>query len=239
MHKQHDAELLASIRTMSAHELGETLEGLGLEQRACSGSVFRPSASTTCCGSSRTSGARPWRPGASPSSRAAGSTCSELVEGRLRQLPVAAKRDLYGVRPIWVDLVNASKAERSWIAAHFQVELPDPLDVSDLEVSARFHIGRGRRLPPALELPARPRRRLAQRAGRLRAAPRHPVHAARRELPVFRLQMPGPDPARLRDRCGRRAARPLRLGRRMLGRLAREQLRHAGPRPASWCSTSR
>ncbi|NDF04347.1 MAG: magnesium transporter CorA [Betaproteobacteria bacterium] len=59
---------------------------------------------------------------------------------RVRQKPISSRKDLEGLKPIWVDLVNTSKAERAYIGAHFDVELPDPLDATDLEVTARFYV---------------------------------------------------------------------------------------------------
>jgi magnesium transporter len=63
-----------------------------------------------------------------------------LVEGRLRQIPIEGRKNLEGVRPIWIDLLGASKAERSYVGAHFGLTLPDPDDVTDLEVSSRYLI---------------------------------------------------------------------------------------------------
>jgi magnesium transporter len=63
-----------------------------------------------------------------------------LVDGRLKSLPISKRQDLEGAKPIWVDLINSSKAERLFIGAHFGLELPDPIEATDLEVSARFHI---------------------------------------------------------------------------------------------------
>ncbi len=189
VHKQHDAELLASIRTMSAHELGETLEGLGLEQARVLWERVPAERVNDVLWELSDERREALAPGREPELEGSRLNVFELVEGRLRQLPVAAKRDLYGVRPIWVDLVNASKAERSWIAAHFQVELPDPLDVSDLEVSARFHIGED----DAFHLHSN---FLLDRAGDSRSVPvafvlRRGILFTLRdeELPVFRLQM--------------------------------------------------
>ncbi len=64
----------------------------------------------------------------------------ELVEGRLRQISISSRKDMEGIQPIWIDLLNASKAERSYVGEHFKLELPDPGDTIDLEVSSRFHV---------------------------------------------------------------------------------------------------
>ena len=63
-----------------------------------------------------------------------------LVDGRLRQIPIEGRKNLEGVKPIWIDLLGASKAERNYVGAHFGLTLPDPDDVTDLEVSSRYLI---------------------------------------------------------------------------------------------------
>jgi magnesium transporter len=63
-----------------------------------------------------------------------------LADGKLRQIPIEGRKNLEGVKPIWIDLLGASKAERSYVGAHFGLTLPDPDDVTDLEVSSRYLI---------------------------------------------------------------------------------------------------
>jgi magnesium transporter len=64
----------------------------------------------------------------------------ELQDGRLRQIPIESRKDLEGIKPIWIDLLAATKAERAYVGAHFGLTLPDPGEVTDLEVSSRYHI---------------------------------------------------------------------------------------------------
>jgi magnesium transporter len=64
----------------------------------------------------------------------------ELVDGRIRQIAIASRRDLEGMRPIWVDLLAATPAERKYIGDHFGLSLPEPGDAADLEVSSRFNV---------------------------------------------------------------------------------------------------
>ena len=64
----------------------------------------------------------------------------ELNGGRLQQIPIDNRKNLDEIRPVWIDLINATKAERSYIGAHFGLVLPDPGDITDLEVSTRFHV---------------------------------------------------------------------------------------------------
>jgi magnesium transporter len=64
----------------------------------------------------------------------------ELIDGKLRQVPIEGRRNLEGIKAIWIDLLGATKAERAFVGAHFGLALPDPGDVTDLEVSSRYHI---------------------------------------------------------------------------------------------------
>jgi len=64
----------------------------------------------------------------------------ELADGLLRQVPVASTDDLKRIKPIWVDLVAPTKVDREWIGRHFELEIPDPDDLTDLESSARFYL---------------------------------------------------------------------------------------------------
>ena len=64
----------------------------------------------------------------------------ELQDGRLRQIPIESRKNLEGIKPIWIDLLAATKAERAYVGAHFGLNLPDPGEVTDLEVSSRYHI---------------------------------------------------------------------------------------------------
>jgi magnesium transporter len=64
----------------------------------------------------------------------------ELADGLLRQVPVASTDDLKRIKPIWVDLVAPTKIDREWIGRHFELEIPDPDDLTDLESSARFYL---------------------------------------------------------------------------------------------------
>jgi len=63
-------------------------------------------------------------------------TAFEIRDGRLRQITVTSPEDLSNVKPIWVDLVAPTKKIRAWIGGLFDVDLPDPGNLTDLEASA-------------------------------------------------------------------------------------------------------
>jgi len=73
-----------------------------------------------------------------------GSACAvnafELAQGRLCQTTIESVEDLEEIKPIWVDLVGTTKADRRKIGQYFELELPDPEDLTDIESSARFYV---------------------------------------------------------------------------------------------------
>ncbi len=112
----------------------------------------------------------------------------ELTAGRIRQSAIKSRKDLEGKKPIWIDLLNASAAQRKYIGEFYNLDLPDPGDETELEVSNRFHIEEN----SALNLHSN---FLLDRGGKSRSIPvafilhREVLFSLRNEdLPVFRLQ---------------------------------------------------
>jgi len=67
-------------------------------------------------------------------------TAFELRNGRLSQISVNTPLDLKSLKPIWVDLVAPTPEIRSWVGRFFDVQLPNPSSLTDLEASARFYV---------------------------------------------------------------------------------------------------
>lgn len=67
-------------------------------------------------------------------------TAFELRNGRLSQINVNTPYDLRCLKPIWVDLVAPTPEIRSWVGRFFDVQLPNPNNLTDLEASARFYV---------------------------------------------------------------------------------------------------
>ena len=112
----------------------------------------------------------------------------EITGGRIRQSAIKGRKDLEGKKPVWIDLLNASPAQRMYIGEFYRLDLPDPGDETDLEVSNRFHIEEN----AALNLHSN---FLLDRGGQSRSVPvafilhRDILFSLRNEdLPVFRLQ---------------------------------------------------
>lgn len=112
----------------------------------------------------------------------------ELVDGRLSKVAITCRHDLYGIKPIWVDLLAPSKAQRTLIGQHFGLELPDPQDLTDLEASARFYVEEQHEIHIHSDF-------LLDREGKSRSVPVAFIlrgdmlfSVRSEELPVFRLQ---------------------------------------------------
>lgn len=61
-----------------------------------------------------------------------------LNNGRLKRLPVEPGGDLRAAAPVWIDLVSASPEEVRWVEANYELHLPSPEHLRDIEASARF-----------------------------------------------------------------------------------------------------
>ncbi len=138
--KQHDAELKNFIAKQSSTELGSYLDGLNLDNaKTLWGKIPSERENDVL-----------WELSDERRSELAGDrqpdfgeskiNVYDLFEDRLRNIPISTRKDLEQATPIWIDLINPSKAERLFIGAHFGLELPEPVEATDLEVSARFHV---------------------------------------------------------------------------------------------------
>lgn len=78
-----------------------------------------------------------------PQSRSTVIRVFDLHEGRLRQIPLTNREDLVQAKPIWIDMVAPEEEQIAWAKELFEVALPNPKDLTDLEASARFYIDVG------------------------------------------------------------------------------------------------
>jgi magnesium transporter len=67
----------------------------------------------------------------------------DLFDGRLRQIPISSREDLANANPIWIDLVAPDDEQIVWARELFEVDLPNPKSLTDLETSARFYVEEG------------------------------------------------------------------------------------------------
>ncbi len=186
--KQHDAELLSALSGLTAADLGETLEKLPLEYAQILWSKLPQNLENDVLWELSETRSHELASGREPDFSESKLGVYALVDGKMLTVPITHKKDLEGVKPIWVDLINASKAQRAFIGAHFNIELPDPLLETDLEVSARFHVEEGDQIHLHSNF-------LRDRSGDSRSVPvafilhEGILFSLRSEdLPVFRLQ---------------------------------------------------
>lgn len=140
LQKQHLAEVQALLARLTAAEIVEILDQLPAEELfVVWGQIDDTLLDEILAAVSDTT-----RDTLASRSGYLGSACVvnafELVQGRLSQSTIESVDDLKGIKPIWVDLVATTKADRRKIGAYFGLELPDPEDLTDIESSARFFV---------------------------------------------------------------------------------------------------
>jgi len=62
-----------------------------------------------------------------------------LVSGRLYQEEITSADALPSLYPVWVDMESPTPEETGWVAARFNLTIPDNIVDEDLEESARFY----------------------------------------------------------------------------------------------------
>lgn len=140
VHRQHMAEISRLLSGLPAEEIGLILEELPVEEARLLWARIPETRENEVLwelsDGVREALAGSREPGFSESQMNA----FELSEGRLRQVSIVGRKNLLGIKPIWIDLIAATRPERSYIGAHFGVDLPDPDAATDLEESSRFQI---------------------------------------------------------------------------------------------------
>jgi len=188
VHKKHLAELQTVLASLSVGEIGKILAELPLDDARLLWRQIEEDRLNDLLWEVSSSLGGDLADDREPHFHTGEVTAYELVDGRMRIVDVTCRSQMQGLQPIWVDVLSASKAERGWIARHFGVELPDPEDLTDLEVSARFYQEENDEVHLHSDF-------LLDREGQSRSVPvAFIVHAntlfsiRSAELPVFRLQ---------------------------------------------------
>jgi magnesium transporter len=140
LQRQHGAEIEAALAKLPASDIARMLEDLPIDEAKMLWSSISESRKNDIL----------WELGDPLREQLAGlaeprfaenqMNAFELVDGRIRQVTIGSRRDLRDIRPIWIDLINASAAERAYVGQHFGLSLPDPGDETDLEVTSRFQV---------------------------------------------------------------------------------------------------
>lgn len=186
--KQHLAELRNLLEPLPAEELATILEALDRESARVVWSQIPEELANNVLWEV-TDACREQLVGDREPSFDESQICAfELMAGKLQQVTISSRKDLEGKRPIWIDLINVTKAERNFVGSHFGLVLPDPGEATDLEVSSRFHIENAGEIHLHSNF-------LLDRAGSSRSVPVAFILSngilftlRNEELPVFRLQ---------------------------------------------------
>jgi magnesium transporter len=140
LQKQHSAELQNYIAKQSSPELGEHLEALPLQDALKLWLKIPKDRENDLLWELSDRRRFELAGNKQPDFQNSKINVYELQDGRLRSIPILGRNDLEGATPVWIDLINPTKAERLFVGSHFGVELPDPLEATNLEVSARFQV---------------------------------------------------------------------------------------------------
>lgn len=138
--RQHLAELQNLVSQLSPVEIGSILEALPLEDAQSLWKQVPPERENDVLWEVADARREQLVGAREPAFDDTQIIAFELIDGRLQQIMIDSRKNLEGIRPIWIDLLNATKAERNYVGAHFGLVLPNPGDITDLEVSSRFHI---------------------------------------------------------------------------------------------------
>ena len=197
VHRQHLAALEDLMGRLSANEIGNILEALPDEDALLLWTIIPEARENDVLWEVSDSLREKLAGSREPNFRESQISAFSLVNGKLQQLEIVTRKNLEGVRPIWIDLLNASPAQRAYVGDHFKLKLPDPGDAVDLEVSTRFHVEENEDIHLRANF-------LLDKEGESRSVPvAFILHEGilfslrNEELPVFRLQR-----RRVRTRIG-------------------------------------
>ncbi|TAN52303.1 MAG: magnesium and cobalt transport protein CorA [Methylococcaceae bacterium] len=188
VHRQHLIELQNALAKLSSAEIGNILEAMPVEDALLLWKQVPEERENDILWEVSDALRKQLAGNREPSFAESRMNAFELIHGKLRQVTITCRKDLENVKPIWIDLLNATTAERSYVGGHFGLKLPDPDDTTDLEVSSRFHIEENDEIHLHSNF-------LLDREGNSRSVPVVFIlhdgilfSARNEELPVFRLQ---------------------------------------------------
>lgn len=140
VHKQNLSELTKKLTLMAAAEIARILEALSHNESLVVWELVREARGDEILDELDDALRETLASAAQQPKRQIMLNAFELHNGRLRQILVESKEQLAATNPIWIDLIAPDMEEREWIKDIFDLTLPDPDDLTDLEESARFYI---------------------------------------------------------------------------------------------------
>ena len=138
--RQHEAELMNYIHSSNTHDLALDLDSLTLDLARWVWSKVPSIKQNEILWELSDERRLHLAPNYEPEFTVGKLSMFELADGRLKQLQITKRSDLENTKPIWIDLLKTSKAERTYIGNHFGIELPEPIEETEIDVSSRFYI---------------------------------------------------------------------------------------------------
>lgn len=137
---QHVAELQTLLARLSPAEIGRALTAVPEDDAALLWRNIQPERANDILWEITPALGRLLAGEVEPQFVAGEVTACEMVDGRMRIVQVTSRSQMESLTPLWIDVMGASRSEREWIGRRFGLELPDPDEITDLEVSARFYV---------------------------------------------------------------------------------------------------
>ncbi len=138
--KQHMVELHTLLKRLTAFEIGQILSALSLEDAQLVWEQITTNRQDDVLWEISDSLREHLVGDREPHCGEGQLSAFELVDGRLSKVAITCRHDLQEIKPIWIDLLAPSKAQRNLIGQHYGLDLPDPSELTDLEASARFYV---------------------------------------------------------------------------------------------------
>ncbi len=139
-HKQHLSELQVALGRLSPGEIATTLEALSLQDAQLLWAQVNPEMEEDILWELSELLRKQLVGDREPQFSKGSINVCELINEQVRVTEITSYKDLVAAKPIWIDLFDASESERHAIGRHYGLKLPNPDDLTDLEVSARFYI---------------------------------------------------------------------------------------------------
>ena len=115
--RQHEAELMNYIHSSNTHDLAIDLDSLTLELARWVWSKVPSIKQNEILWELSDERRLYLAPNHEPEFTVGKLSMFELADGRLKQLQITKRSDLENTKPIWIDLLRTSKAERTYIEA--------------------------------------------------------------------------------------------------------------------------
>ena len=140
VHKQHMAEMCAMLARLPSGDVATLLESLSENEAKALWKLIPEERGHDILWELPDHLQSVLSEGRKPPQSASQINAFQLKEGRLTQIEIQSTRDFVDTQPLWVDLLAPSKADLRYVGLYFGLTLPDPGEVTDLEVSTRFHV---------------------------------------------------------------------------------------------------